>query len=425
MKKICALTVLFALIAGYCSSACYPDSLKIAVLQDSGWLFTEKNPPILQVAVKNTGSTFLKVPLRMAITTDKWEPYTAYSKETKLAAQLSDTLNFPLQLKPGFYRINIFCGDSLIKKFNIGYEPEKILSPYDAQEDFNKFWAKTKAELAKVDPEYIVIPLTKLSGKSKNAYLVRMRSLGGVMVYGYYVCPVISKQDSLSGKKFPVMVSYVGYSGKPSCPSTESDLDYAEFVLATRGQGVEKSRNIYGEWMTYGLNDKNEYYYRGAFMDVVRAIDFVASRPEVDVNHIFAQGGSQGGAFTLAACALDHRICAGAPAIPFLSDYPDYFKVIKYWPSQEFLKAKTKLGLTDEDFYKTLSYFDIKNLAVNIKCPIIMAFGLQDEICPPHINFSSYNLISTPKKYVCYPEMGHGTGESWYSIKMKFFKEHR
>ena len=221
------------------------------------------------------------------------------------------------------------------------------------------------------------------------------------------------------------MVSYVGYSGKPQCPSAESNIDYAEFILATRGQGIEKSRNIYGDWMLYRLDDKNEYYYRGAFMDVVRAIDFVASRPEVDVKHIFALGGSQGGAFTLAACALDHRICAGAPSIPFLSDYPDYFKVIKGWPAQQFLKKKTDLGLSDGDFYKTLSYFDIKNLAANIQCPIIMAFGLQDETCPPHINFSGYNLITSPKEYVCYSDKGHDVGNDWWQLKMKFFKEHR
>ena len=201
MKKIYSLIALFALIGGYCSAICYPDSLKIAVLQDSGWLFTEKNPPLLHVAVKNSGLTFLKVPLRMTITTDKWEPFAEYAKETSLAAQRSDTLGFPLQLKPGFYRISLYSGDSLIKKFNVGYEPEKILSPYDAQKDFNKFWTKTKAQLAKVDPDYIIIPLPKLSGKLKNAYLVRMRSLGGVMIYGYYVTPVMSKQDSISGKK--------------------------------------------------------------------------------------------------------------------------------------------------------------------------------------------------------------------------------
>jgi len=425
MKKNYALTVLFALIAGYCSSACYPDGLKIAALPDSGWLFTEKNPPLLHVAVNNSGATFLKVPLRMTITTDKWEPFAEYSKEISLATQLIDTLDFPLQLKPGFYRVKIYSGDSLIEKFNIGYEPEKIISPYDAQKDFNKFWAKTKTQLAKVDPEYIVIPLTKLSGKTRNAYLVRMRSLGGVMVYGYYLAPVMSREDSISGKKYPVLVTCIGYSSTPTCPYQGSNPEYAEFVLATRGQGIEKSKNIYGDWMTYGLENKDKYYYRGAFMDVVRAIDFVASRPEVDVKHIFAQGGSQGGGLTLAACALDHRICAAAPDVPFLSDYPDYFKVIKGWPADRFLKKQAALVLTDEELYKTLSYFDIKNLAINIKCPILMAFGLQDETCPPHTNISGYNHITSPKEYVCYSDKGHDVGSAWWNVKMNFFKAHR
>ena len=52
-------------------------------------------------------------------------------------------------------------------------------------------------------------------------------------------------------------------------------------------------------------------------MDLERAVDFVASRPEVDDDRIVAEGSSQGGAFTLVACALDSRIKAAAPTFPF------------------------------------------------------------------------------------------------------------
>ena len=68
-------------------------------------------------------------------------------------------------------------------------------------------------------------------------------------------------------------------------------------------------------------------------MDVIRAVDFVCSRAEADTSRIGA-GASQGGAFTLAVCALDDRIAVAAPAIPFLSDYPVYFRIAD-WPASE------------------------------------------------------------------------------------------
>ena len=43
-------------------------------------------------------------------------------------------------------------------------------------------------------------------------------------------------------------------------------------------------------------------------------------------------GGSQGGALTIAGAALDNRLNAIAPAIQFMGDFPDYFKV-GAWPA--------------------------------------------------------------------------------------------
>ncbi len=57
---------------------------------------------------------------------------------------------------------------------------------------------------------------------------------------------------------------------------------------------------------------------------------------------------------------------------------------------------------------QTLNYFDVKNFASWIKCPVFMAVGLLDEVCPPHTNFSSFNLLTVPKSYYVYPESGHG-----------------
>jgi Acetyl esterase (deacetylase) len=80
--------------------------------------------------------------------------------------------------------------------------------------------------------------------------------------------------------------------------------------------------------------------------------------------------------------------------------------------------------MTEAQLYELLSYFDIKNLAGWIKCPVIMASGLQDEVCPPHTNFSGYNRINTEKEYHIYPTYGHDVPSVWWNIRMNFFKNH-
>ncbi|MCS2812938.1 acetylxylan esterase [Bacteroides ovatus] len=92
-----------------------------------------------------------------------------------------------------------------------------------------------------------------------------------------------------------------------------------------------KPYNRFGEWIAFGLDSPKHYYYRGAFADTVRSIDFIFAQPCFDGQNLFATGISQGGALTLAAASLDHRISAAAPIVPFLSDYPDYFRLVHWY----------------------------------------------------------------------------------------------
>jgi len=260
--------------------------------------------------------------------------------------------------------------------------------------------------------------LKEYSTGKRNVYYVEMKSFGNEIMGGYYAVP---KEKG----KYPVIITYMGYGSNPWMPHTDGEPGFISFVVSVRGQGIYKAGNKYNDkWIVWGIEDKNDYYYRGAFMDLVRAIDFVCSRPEADKDRIAAEGGSQGGAFTMAACALDNRIAVAAPTIPFLSDYPDYFRIVD-WPRSDIdAYMREHPQATWEDIYKLLSYFDIKNLAPRIKTPTIMGVGLQDPTCPPHTNFAGYNLITAPKDYRIYQDNGHNTPPEWQEVRMEFFKKH-
>ncbi|MDD3106137.1 MAG: acetylxylan esterase, partial [Bacteroidales bacterium] len=260
--------------------------------------------------------------------------------------------------------------------------------------------------------------LREHSTGARNVYYVEMRSLDNQIMGGYYAAP---KKKG----KYPVIITYMGYGSNAWMPHTDGEPGFISFIVSVRGQGIYKPGNKYdNKWIVSGLEDKNTYYYRGAFMDLVRAIDFVCSRPEADTARIAAEGGSQGGAFTMAACALDDRIAVAAPTIPFLSDYRDYFRIVD-WPGSDFdAYMREHPDAQWEDIYRLLTYFDIKNLASRIKTPTIMAVGLQDETCPPHTNFAGYNLITAPKEYRIYRENGHNTPPEWQDVRMDFFNKY-
>ncbi|MDM8001905.1 MAG: acetylxylan esterase [Bacteroidota bacterium] len=324
-------------------------------------------------------------------------------------------------LKPGFYKATLSLQSKMGNKkysFNFGYEPEKIVSPADPQPDFAEFWQRAKAELAAVDPQYNLIRVDSLCTEKHNVFLVEMRSLGNALIRGWYRVPV-------RPGRYPAIMQVPGYSSVEVPSYVNYGDDIIGFALNIRGHGNSRDDVNPGfpGYILTNLGDKEKYIYRGAYMDCVRGIDFLCSRPEVDASRIAVEGASQGGALTFATAALAaDRIAVCAPQVPFLSDFRDYFRVAN-WPANEFIDlVENKKALTWDQVYHTLSYFDIKNLAPMIKAPLIMGAGLMDDVCPPHINFAAYNLVTSEKKYIVYPYAGHGLPDDFYRAKMDWIR---
>jgi len=360
--------------------------------------------------------------LTLKIFTDFGEQVYSGYREVAVKKMSSDYIPFMVKdLKPGFYKATLSLESKMgnIKhNFNFGYEPEKIVSPADPQPDFAEFWQRAKAELATVDPQYKLIRIDSLCTEKQNVYLVEMRSLGNALIRGWYRVPV-------KPGRYPAIMQVQGYSSVMVPSYVNYGDDVIGFGLNIRGHGNSRDDVNPGfpGYILYNLEDKEKYIYRGAYMDCVRAVDFLCSRPEVDASRIAVEGASQGGALTFATAALNNdRIAVCAPQVPFLSDFRDYFKVA-VWPGNEFVELiDQKKKLTWDEAFYTLSYFDIKNLAPMIKAPMLMGAGLMDEVCPPHINFAAYNLVTSEKKYIVYPYAGHGLPDHFYNAKMDWIR---
>ena len=389
-------------------------------LEENSGIFTGKGPHTVEVEL--TSSAAKKAELLLEISTDFGCPVTTASKTVKFQEGKAVT-SFGLDLEPGFYAavlslVNEDGSKVEIDRTNLGFNPEQIVSDQDKQPDFDTFWEQTLAELAAVAPDYKFTLLEDHSNDVRKSYRVDMKSFGGEQVSGLLLLPTAEG-------KYPAVISYMGYGSDVWYADPSSNPDRIEFMLCIRNQAFNRAPGEKDDWCTRGLGDEYAYYYRGAFADAVRAIDFVCSLPQTDTERVVAYGESQGGALTLVAASLDHRLKAIAPSAPFLNDYKDYF-VLADWPGNWYIQAAKERGISDEDLYRCLSYFDVKNFTDRIQCPVLMAIGLQDTVCPPHTNFAGYNQIKTEKSWICYPAAGHNVWqqEGWSVAREDFLKKY-
>lgn len=402
------------------------DKLQLHIPTDRNWIFDAEHPACFTLELTSPEAE-IAGDLHIDIRTDFGAPVTsgkaAYAfTPDSVAPQGGFRCRANTRadkLGPGFYQAYFIAGADTLRHIFFGYEPERIVSEPDGKADLKQFWRRTLAELKRVKPEYRAVPLADSSTPERAVYEVQMQSLEGETLRGYWAVPA-------DGGKHPAVVVYQGYGATTWIPGPADYPGWCVLVIPPRGQGLNKPWNRFGEWMSYGLDSPWHYYYRGAFADTIRSIDFVFAQPGFDGRNLFATGISQGGGLTLVAAALDRRVRAAAPIVPFLGDFPDYFRLVP-WPASLVFEGAEKQHVTREEVFSTLSYFDLKNLSRQVECPVLMGFGLQDIITPPHTNFAAYNPIRAPKRWICYPESGHHAAydnmDVWIAESTRFFRE--
>jgi len=293
------------------------------------------------------------------------------------------------------------------------------------QPDFDAYWERTLAESARtpLNPKMESIDYP-VAGPSFHRILYD--GWRGARICGWYVVPA-------GTGPFPVVVVYHGYGGNKSTIFSLLSwvaAGYATLAVDTRGQsGDSTDPTCYptGHWrgyMTAGILDPEEYYYRGAYVDCVRALDFVASRPELDAGRIAITGVSQGGGLTLAVAGLDRRPKAAIPRVPFMCHYRRALQVSDkdpYWEIAQFLNRRPG---DEEAAFRTLSYCDNLNLAPRITCPTLVTVGLQDLICPPSTVFGTYNHMTCAKEILVYPFMDHADNENQWEPMLSWVQTH-
>ena len=297
--------------------------------------------------------------------------------------------------------------------------------PLTKKPDFDAFWARTLQESRETSLDAQIKELD-YPAIGVTAYEIYYEGWRGARICGWYLVP--------EGEgPFPTLVQYHGYSGSKMeiYPYLIWALQgYVVLAIDTRGQsggssdpGHYTGGHVAG-WMTQGIMDPEEYYYRGAYVDCVRALDFVCARPEVDTERIGIMGVSQGGGLTLAVAALDARPVLAIPEVPYLCHFKYAVDMAARGPYLEIADYLRRYPQREAQVWRTLSYFDNMNLASRITCPVLIDVGLQDDICPPSSIYAAYNKITAPKEMKIFPYHNHAGVEALWEDKLRWVHYH-
>ncbi|GAB4401275.1 MAG: hypothetical protein OHK0053_23770 [Microscillaceae bacterium] len=390
-------------------------------------------PLRIAYSVENTTSQTIKATVAGSVSSLEGEVKHSFQKYVELKAGEQQVLQFSYQpTQANFYNVFVqvrnASGRLAANSAKMAYAPFEIKTPLTRKKDFEAFWNSTRLQLAEVAPRFKVIPKPSLDTKAYNVYLIEMQSLDNMTIRGWYRVPTLSGPHPVVLQLPSLGGSFFNVQTLAEKPRHGVPADFAVLSLNIRGHGNSKEIIDVGEnyrhLVSYRLESRETYLYRGAVADALRALDFLATRPEIDTRRIVAEGGSQGGALSLIVAALDSRVKLCAPDVPFLSDIDRLLQYAPWFADEMTRYQKTVPELSLWRVQYNLSYFDTKNFAEKIKIPILMSLGLQDQTCPAITGLVTYNYIQAEKQVFIYPEANHeGGGELHRRRKFAWIRE--
>jgi cephalosporin-C deacetylase len=316
--------------------------------------------------------------------------------------------------------------------YDLSFDQLQVYKPERGEPaDFDAFWQATLAEARSFPLNARFVPLD-IGLKLLEVFDVTFAGYGGQEIKGWLLLP---KQRSGS---LPCVVEYIGYGGGRGSPLnwlTWPSAGYATFVMDTRGQGStwqpgdtpdpepDGSNPFHPGFMTRGILNTKNYYYRRVFTDAVRAIEAAASYAAVDGDRIAVTGGSQGGGITLAAAGLSPLAKIAMPDVPFLCHYRRATQLIDTLPYGEitnYLKVHREYV---ELVFKNLAYFDGMSFSARARASALFSVGLMDTICPPSTVYAAFNHYAGPKQIKIYEYNNHEGGATFQTeAKLNFLR---
>lgn len=332
------------------------------------------------------------------------------------SGQEVSSLTHPVEIttsasQPGFVHIEVEVfnadnsamktthGEALKFEGGAGVQPEKLVGTTEPT-DFDAFWEKQKALLAKVP---MTVELKEVVGARPGfkVYDVKVACAGKRPMTAYLAIP-----DGATEKSLPAQVIFHGYGVSGAAIKTES----GRIVLDVGAHGLDNGReDAYykafeeGELKQYGMNNEENSkpetaYFNGALLRVMRALQYVKSRPEWNGRDLIVTGPSQGGFHAIAAAALDSDVTRCEALKPWCCDLAGI--------------TQGRLRGWRPDDAEGLAYYDTATMGKRVRCEVSLLAALGDYVCPPSGVMVLYNNIKSTNKTI---EIKQGEAHGWDS----------
>ena len=227
---------------------------------------------------------------------------------------------------------------------------------------------------------------------------VEINCTGPKPARGYFAKPVNAPKGTL-----PIVLNVhaAGVKGSWCLSRPETALRYAamgkgalSFDLNAHGMLNGQPQEYYnqleaGELNRYwemGAETREENYFRGMYLRLLRTLDFLCRQPEWDGKRILVTDESQGGGQALAAARLDHRVSAAVATVPAMCDFGR--KLIGEtggWPNPFAFQDD------EQKMLETYIYFDTAHILKGSKAALVTEIGLIDYTCPALGIYSAIN----------------------------------
>ena len=328
----------------------------------------------------------------------------------------------PLRLEitpraPGFSLLKVDFllpdGRKIYARAGLMADPGEVRPGAPEPEDFDAFWEAQKAAV-RAEPMQPAERRIEADPAGKfEVWDITVPTPGTRPVRAY-----LTKPAGEPGRRYPALVTWHA-AGVRSAIKQYRFAGKGLLVLDVNAHGLDNGgpaeeygklyRTTMKNYRYENAGDRDNIYFNGMFRRLVRALDYLKTRPDWDGKTLIVHGASQGGAQSLVAGGLDPAVTAVIAIEPALCDHgAPYAGRQAGWPRYIALKNRKP---ADPAVAAAVPYYDAVNFAARIRqARCLLIAGFIDTTCVPSSVHAAFNRIpSERKRIVNYPQAIHGT----------------
>ena len=241
--------------------------------------------------------------------------------------------------------------------------------------DFMSYWNAALDELAETPVSQETSEVQLRSTDFCKTYRIHLTSLGPYRIFGYLRVPI-------GQGPFPARYYLPKYGSVvepiPQGSANSQREHYVTFSLGARGQrgSDQPFAASFPGLLTEGIDDPLEYVFRGIVADCCRGLEYLLSRPEVDLQRVVGIGNDL--AFITASLTTGLTHIVTTPALFYATS--DISAQTSQYPLEEINDYTRRYPSKYEDVSKTLSYMDLRWFEPPESAITLMIGGSGDDI---------------------------------------------